>query len=202
MFTGIIRALGRVQSSTPDRQGLELSIDAGQAFAGTRDGDSIAVNGVCLTAKRPGAGLLFDVVPETLERSDLGALRNGDEVNLEASLRAGDEIGGHLVYGHVDGVCAIVRRQAQGQGVRIWCELPASLRPFVTEKGYVTLDGVSLTVADVEAGVFSVALIPETLKRTTLGRKAVGDLLNIEADPVARYVAALLKDRTEADGLR
>ena len=202
MFTGIINASGRVARQTPDRQGVELTIAAPVVFAKTRDGDSIAVNGVCLTAKRPGAELVFDVVPETLARTNLGSLQTGDEVNLEPSLRVGDEIGGHLVYGHVDGVCRIVQRQEQGQGFRMWCELPVSLRAFVVEKGYVSLDGVSLTVAGVEEDRFCVALIPETLKRTTLGRKAVGDLLNIEADPVARYVAALLRDRAEAKGSR
>jgi riboflavin synthase len=202
MFTGIISALGRVVHRTPDRGGVELVIRAPDTLAQTRDGDSVAVNGVCLTAKRPGAELVFDVVPETLSRTDLGSLAIGEDVNLEPSLRVGDEIGGHFVYGHVDGVCKIVRREPQGQGFFMWCELPASLRAFVVEKGYVTLDGVSLTVAGVEADRFSVALIPETLKRTTLGRKDVGDLLNIEADPVARYVAALLRDRTEPEGSR
>jgi riboflavin synthase len=202
MFTGIINALGRVVRRTPDREGVELVISAPDTFARTRDGDSVAVNGVCLTAKHPGAELIFDVVPETLGRTDLGALEVGEEVNLEPSLRVGDEIGGHLVYGHVDGVCTIVRREPQGQGFRLWCEVPLALRNFIIEKGYVSLDGVSLTVAGVEADRFCVALIPETLKRTTLGRKGVGNLLNIEADPVARYVAALLRDRTEAKGSR
>ena len=195
MFTGIINALGRVVGLKPDREGLELAVSAPQTFAGTRDGDSIAVNGVCLTAKGTGADLVFDVVPETLSRSDLKSLVVGDDVNLEPSLRIGDVVGGHLVYGHVDGVCTIVRREPEGQGFRIWCAPPAPLRAFIVEKGYVSLDGVSLTVAGVEQDVFSAVLIPETLKRTTLGRKAVGDLLNIEADPVARYVAALLRDR-------
>jgi riboflavin synthase len=138
----------------------------------------------------------FDVIPETLERSNLGALTAGAAVNLEPSLKVGDTLDGHLVYGHVDATTVISRIDPEGQGVRMWCAIPAVVAPLVCRKGYVSIDGISLTVAAVAEGHFAVALIPETLKRTTLGRKRPGDVLNVEADPVARYVAAVLGNRS------
>lgn len=155
-------------------------------------GDSIAVNGVCLTALDVGPLVTFDVVPETLARTNLGDLMPGDAVNLETSLRVGDEIGGHLVYGHIDATTVILGRHREGQGYRIWCVTPLLLEPLIAEKGSIALDGVSLTVAEAAAGEFAVALIPETLERTTLGRKDTGSVLNLEADPIARYVAHVL----------
>jgi riboflavin synthase len=169
-------------------------------FPKPRTGDSIAINGVCLTVKEHSSDtLVFDVIPETLARSNLSTLELGESVNVEPSLRLGDVIGGHLVYGHVDAVSEIAARDPEGQGFRLWCTTPPALRAFIVEKGYVSLDGVSLTVAQVEPERFAVALIPETLKRTTLGRKGVGRSVNVEADPVARYVAAQLQDRTGAE---
>jgi riboflavin synthase alpha subunit len=135
------------------------------------------------------------VIPETLSRSDLGTLAIGDTVNLEPSLRFGDPMGGHLVYGHVDATSVIRAKTPEGQGFRVWCSIPSKIAPMIVEKGYVALDGVSLTVAAVDAdnAAFAVALIPETLARTTFGRKAVGATLNLEIDPVARYVEALCR---------
>jgi riboflavin synthase len=177
--------------------GLRLSIDIAGLDRAPAAGDSIAVNGVCLTvAMRRDRLFEFDVIPETLARSNLGALAAGATVNLEPSLRVGETLDGHLVYGHVDATTAIERVDAEGQGARMWCTTPTVIAALVCLKGYVALEGVSLTVAAVEDGRFAVALIPETLKRTTLGRKRPGDLLNIEADPVARYVAAVLGNRT------
>ena len=141
--------------------------------------------------------LSFDVVPETLARSNLGDLKAGDVVNLEPSLRLGDPLGGHLVYGHVDTTVQIERKLSEGPGFRMWCSAPPALRPMIVAKGYVALDGVSLTVAEVDASrpSFAVALIPETLARSTLGRAQAGDRLNLEVDPVARYVqASILKE--------
>jgi len=175
---------------------VRLSVDAAHLEAEPAPGDSIAVNGVCLTvAAHAGTVLDFDVIPETLARSNLGQLSAGADVNLESSLKVGDRLDGHLVYGHIDATAAIIRIEPEGQGVRMWCATPASIAPLVCEKGYVALDGISLTVAAVDGGDFAVALIPETLKRTTLGRKRPGDVLNIEADPVARYVASVLGNR-------
>jgi riboflavin synthase len=176
--------------------GVRLSVDATALEETPSPGDSVAVNGVCLTvAEQKGAALEFDVIPETLACSNLGELSPGSAVNLESSLKVGDRLDGHLVYGHVDATAVILRIDSEGQGVRMWCATPPPLAPLVCQKGYVALDGISLTVAAVEEGRFAVALIPETLKRTSLGRKRPGDVLNVEADPVARYVAAVLGNR-------
>src|ERR1700680_897065 len=195
MFTGIISAMAKVVRATPRDGGLELTVDKPKGFIGAQEGDSVAINGVCLTVKSHNGSLVFDVIPETLDRSNLKDLKKGEMVNVEPSLRVGDFVGGHMVYGHVDATCKIVRKEPEGQGYRLWCSTPRALRTLIVEKGYVSLDGTSLTVAQVKGGEFDVALIPETLKRTTLGRKAVGDSLNIEVDPVARYIAAHMRDR-------
>ncbi|HXN08886.1 MAG TPA: riboflavin synthase [Candidatus Acidoferrales bacterium] len=195
MFTGIISAMAKVVRATPRDGGLELTVDKPKGFIGAQEGDSVAINGVCLTVKSHNGSLVFDVIPETLDRSNLKDLKKGEMVNVEPSLRVGDFVGGHMVYGHVDATCKIVRKEPEGQGYRLWCSTPRALRTLIIEKGYVSLDGTSLTVAQVKGGEFDVALIPETLKRTTLGRKAVGDSLNIEVDPVARYIAAHMRDR-------
>ena len=192
----MIRALGAVVAVQERDGGARLSVDAAALEHAPRPGDSIAVNGVCVTvAARDGAVLEFDVVPETLARSNLGGLSAGSIVNLESSLKVGDTLDGHLVYGHVDTTAVILRIEEEGQGIRMWCATPATIAALICEKGYVALDGISLTVAAVEEGRFAVALVPETLKRTSLGRKRPGDVLNVEADPVARYVAAVLGNR-------
>ena len=192
MFTGLISCRGIVREATPLAEGgMRLNIDAPDA-PDVHGGDSVAVNGVCLTVTASGAGLAFDVVPETLGRTNLGDLRAGDAVNVEASLRAGDPLGGHLVYGHVDATTVVLGKHREGAGARIWCVTPPALRAYIAEKGSIALDGVSLTIASVRSGEFSVALIPETLERTTLGGKDAGSVLNIEADPIARYVVHAL----------
>ena len=177
--------------------GLRLSIDIVRLDRVPAQGDSIAVNGVCLTvAGRRDRMFDFDVIPETLRAQQPGAPAAGAVVNIEPSLRVGDSLDGHLVYGHVDATTVVQSVDVEGQGSRMWCTTPATIAPLVCLKGYVALEGVSLTVAAVDEGRFSVALIPETLKRTSLGRKGPGDVLNIEADPVARYVAAVLGNRS------
>ena len=197
IFTGLIRAVGSVAGVAPNAGGLRLSVDASELTRTLATGDSVAVNGVCLTvAARSGATIEFDVIPETLERSNLGALSAGAIVNLEPSLKVGDTLDGHLVYGHVDATTVVDRIDPEGQGVRMWCAVPAVIAPLICRKGYVAIDGISLTVASLVDGRFAVALIPETLKRTTLGRKRPGVMLNVEADPVARYVAAVLGNRS------
>lgn len=159
-------------------------------------GASIAVNGVCLTlAALDGARLSFDVVPETIARTNLGALAPGDAVNIERSVRLGEELGGHLVYGHVDATTVVLSKHAEGNGARMWCVIPPGQDDVIAEKGYVTLDGVSLTIASLAPGQFSVALVPETLARTTLGSVEAGSALNFEADPIARYVAHVLREK-------
>lgn len=190
MFSGLIAYLGTVAALEPDpRGGLRLRITAPGAIAGGIEAkDSIAVSGVCLTVVSFDATTIdFDVVPETLDRSALGALVPGAAVNLELSLRLGDRLGGHLVYGHVDATARILAKVDEGQGHRLTVELPESMAPYVVEKGYVAVDGVSLTVAAAGAGHFDIALIPETSARTTLGSKGSGDSVNLEIDPIARY---------------
>ena len=193
MFTGLIAHLGRVVSQERDaRGGARLLIEAAAAIAeGVGPKDSVAIDGVCLTVVVNDARTLaFDVVPETLACSTLGTLRAGDLVNLELSVRAGDRLGGHLVYGHIDATAPILRKAKEGQGHRLAIGLSDGLRDYVVTKGFIALDGVSLTVAATTAGRFEVALIPETAARTTLGRKGRGDRVNLEIDPVARYAVA------------
>ncbi len=193
MFSGLIAHLGTVAALVPEAQGgLRLYVIAPEAVAeGVEPKDSIAICGVCLTVvAHDEATISFDVVPETLSRSTLGTLAPGDGVNLELSLKLGDRLGGHLVYGHVDAKARIVAKDAEGQGHRLRVELPPELAPFIVEKGYVAVDGVSLTVASVRDGAFEIALIPETSNRTTLGKKECGDHVNLEVDPIARYAYA------------
>ena len=179
-----------------DAGGNRLVIECGDLARSIKPGDSIAVRGVCLTlASVDGAYMHFDVVPETLGRANLGALEPGERVNLEPSLRLGEALGGHIVYGHVDATTRIEKKVAEGQGARIRCAVPRGLAPMIVEKGFIALDGVSLTVARVRGGRFEVALVPETLARTTFGRKGAGAHLNLEVDPIARYVAAMLAHR-------
>ena len=187
IFTGLVRHTSVVVSAQqlPDG-GLKLDV-AAPAGLSWRRGDSIAVNGVCLTATSESDALRFDVVPETVSRTDLAELRAGDVVNLEPSLRAGDPIGGHLVYGHVDATTVVLSKTKEGDGARMWCVTPRELAPLIAEKGSLALEGVSLTVAAVREGEFAVALIPETLAQTTLGNAEEGSSLNLEVDPIARY---------------
>ena len=192
MFSGLIAYQGSVAAVERDpRGGLRMRIEAPAIAAEAAPKDSIAVAGVCLTVVECDArSMSFDVVPESLDRSTLGALQPGDTVNLELSLRLGDRLGGHLVYGHVDATALIEAKVAEGQGHRLRVTMPAALTAYIVEKGNVALDGVSLTVAAASAESFEIALIPETTARTTLGRKSTGDAVNLEIDPIARYTAA------------
>ena len=192
MFTGLVESTARVRWVEPDGDGVRLEVETPLA-AELGQGDSIAVNGVCLTAIDPDASRFrADVMAETLRRSSLGPLGAGDEVNVELPLRAGDRLGGHVVQGHVDGtgVVASVTDEGFARVVRIECD-PDLLR-YVVEKGSIALDGVSLTVASVDGTGFSVSLIPETLERTTLGAAAPGRVVNLEVDVLAKYVEKLV----------
>jgi riboflavin synthase alpha subunit len=179
MFTGIVRELGRVVSASRTAAGSELRIGCRTR---AKLGDSVCVNGVCLSARPFSGGLAFDVVHETLSKTNLGSLASGDRVNLEPSLRHGDPLGGHFVMGHVDGVGKIESR-TDLMSVRV----PRGVIPFLAPKGSVAVDGVSLTVVTVGRSRFTVALIPLTLEKTTLGIKSAGDAVNIEVDAMARY---------------
>lgn len=195
MFTGIVAELGRVEECRPGADSVRLTV-SGRLLAGVTDGESVAVNGVCLTAVDPaGERMGADVMAETLHRSALADLRPGDRVNLERPVTPTTLLGGHVVQGHVDGVGTIVdRRPGDGwEWVRI--ATPAGLDRYVVEKGSVAVDGVSLTVTTVDADGFEVSLIPETLRRTTLGLRGVGDRVNLEVDVLAKYVEKLLDAR-------
>jgi len=195
MFSGLIAYLGHVGRIEGDASaGMRLTIEAPDAIAeGVAVKDSIAVNGVCLTAVAVAERTVsFDLVPETVRRSTFDTLRARDPVNLELSLRLGDRLGGHLVYGHVDGTAQILDKRREGQGDRLTIATPPAIDSLIVEKGYITVDGVSLTVASVAPGRFTIALIPETSKRTTLGSKGAGARVNLEVDPVARYAQAAI----------
>ena len=191
MFTGLVREVGTVASFEDGR----LRVESGIAAA---IGDSVAIDGVCLTVvDGDRKTLAFDAVPETLARTTLGRLEPGAPVNLEPALRAGEAIGGHYVQGHVDGVGRIRSVEPEGDGRRVWVDaVPAVLR-YCVEKGSIAVDGVSLTVAELDDDGFAVALVPHTLAVTTLGTSAVGDEVNLETDVLAKYVEKLLGLRSE-----
>jgi riboflavin synthase len=180
---------------------MVLTVEAPDAIAeGVAEKDSIAINGVCLTVVSfDRETMTFDVVPESIVRAGFDALREGDGVNVELSLRMGERLGGHLVYGHVDATAAIIGKPVEGQGHRLTIERPAAVARLIVEKGYVAIDGVSLTIASVSADAFTIALIPETSRRTSLGAKNAGARVNIEIDPVARYAFAAVDAYHAAD---
>jgi riboflavin synthase len=193
VFTGIVREVGRVASLQGGEDGVRLVVVAPQTAPATGVGDSIAVNGVCLTAASvEDERLGFDAVPETLRRTTLGKLQEGEDVNLEPALRAGDPMGGHVVQGHVDGVGTVQSVEAEGEGLRVFVTAPPSLLRYCVEKGSIALEGVSLTVAELAEDAFAVALVPHTLDATTLGRLAPGRAVNVEVDVLAKYVERLL----------
>ena len=201
MFSGIVERMGRVVDRTAIGSGCRLVIDAGPLAERQRVGDSVAVDGVCLTVvERRGELLGFDLSPETLARTTLGERVAGDAVNLEPALRAGDPIGGHFVQGHVDGVGVLEQREPQGDYERLWFRVPEPLTAEMVRKGSVAVDGVSLTIVELEADRFSVALIPHTLRVTTLGSKPVGARVNIETDVIGKYVVRVLRELRVARG--
>jgi riboflavin synthase len=192
VFTGLVADLGTVAGLEATGDGVRLRVHS--PLAGElREGDSVAVNGVCLTATQVADGqFAADVMHETLRRSSLAAVVDGARVNLELPLRAADRLGGHVVQGHVDGVGTISEVAADGFARVVTIEAPPELLRYVVEKGSIAVDGVSLTVASVTADTFSVSLIPETLERTNLGAAAPGTPLNLEVDVLAKYVEKLM----------
>ncbi len=196
MFTGLIADLGRVASLDADSGGARLRIQT--RLAGEiAEGDSVAVNGVCLTATAVDTeGFLTEAMPETMQRSSLGSLAEGQEVNLELALRAADRLGGHVVQGHVDGTGTVASVEPEGISRVVEVEAERDLTRYLVEKGSVALDGVSLTVSALGDESFAVSLIPETLQRTTLGKMAVGARVNIEVDVLAKHVERLIGART------
>jgi riboflavin synthase len=205
MFTGIIEGTGTVAglAAAADGSGARLAVDAGWLAGRLQLGESVAVNGCCVTvAEATAAGFAADLVAETLRRTALGGLAAGAEVNLERPMTLGGRLGGHLVQGHVDGVAKVLDRTPVGDGEEVRIELPPDLERYVVEKGSVAVDGVSLTVAGVGPGWFTVALVPHTLEVTTLGRRRPGDPVQLEVDVVAKYVERLVQPWTDRAGAR
>lgn len=195
MFTGLVEEVGTVRSVTPVGDGARVVIEAALVLSDAELGASIAVNGCCLTVVEfDGDSWAADAVPETLERTNIGNLAPGDAVNLERPLAANGRYGGHVVQGHVDATATITSIAELDDGsYRYTFALPPSLAAYVVEKGSVALDGISLTVASVDATSFSIAVIPHTHEVTTLGRRTVGDAVNVEADVLAKYVERLVR---------
>jgi riboflavin synthase len=196
MFTGLVEALGHVRELSRHGAGCRLVVEEAQVAPELQLGESVAVNGACLTVvAHDGSSFAFEAGPETLKRTNLGELRLGDRVNLERSLRFSDRLGGHLVQGHIDGMGSVDHRLTEGEWVTVWFRCPAELAGQMVTKGSVAVDGVSLTVVDVEPARFSVALIPHTLAHTTLGFKVTGATVNLETDLIAKYVWKFLQLR-------
>jgi riboflavin synthase len=189
MFTGLVELLGTIEDVLPEGPGVRLLVRAAEIAADAAIGDSIAINGCCLTVvSRAGDLLGFEAGSETLSRTNLGRLAKGSAANLERSLKVGDRLGGHFVSGHIDALGTLDERRDEGPWSFLWFRVPAALTRQMASKGSVAVDGVSLTLVEVEAERFSVALIPHTLSVTTLGRLQPGDSVNIETDLLAKYV--------------
>ncbi|HWE34159.1 MAG TPA: riboflavin synthase [Solirubrobacteraceae bacterium] len=194
MFTGLVAALGSISGIERSRNGVRVTVTADGIASELHEGDSVAVNGVCLTAVGVGdRWFTAEVMNETLARSSLHAAAVGMPVNLELPLRASDRLGGHVVQGHVDGVGSIDELVDDGFAVRVRVSAPAAVLRYVVEKGSIAIDGVSLTVAAVDRDSFTVSLIPETLQRTNLGSAKPGTTVNLEVDLFAKYVEKLLR---------
>jgi riboflavin synthase len=194
VFTGLVQSLAAIQKVLPEGPGVRLVIRDEAVASRSQIGDSIAINGCCLTVVGiDGANLSFEAGPETQRRTNLGRLKPGDGVNLESSLRLGDSLGGHLVTGHIDAVVRLERRDDDGQWCTMWFVAPDGLTRQMASKGSVAVDGVSLTLVDVEESRFSVALIPHTLEATTLGNLRPGEEVNLETDVLAKYVERQLQ---------
>ncbi|MEV7785544.1 riboflavin synthase [Streptomyces sp. NPDC088106] len=201
MFTGIVEELGEITAVETLDDACRFRLRGPVVTQGARHGDSIAVNGVCLTVvEHEGDEFTADVMAETLSRSSLGALAVGSRVNLERPTAVGSRLGGHIVQGHVDGTGEIVGREPSENWEIVRISLPADLSRYVVEKGSITVDGISLTVVDAADDHFTVSLIPTTLALTTLGRKQPGDPVNLEVDIIAKYVERMLGDRVTGTG--
>ena len=193
MFTGIIEEVGSVVSVAAGGQGAQIKIRAQKVLAGTKVGDSIAVNGVCLTATSVDADFFTaDVMAETLRRSNLGSLAAQSPVNLERAMAADGRFGGHIVSGHIDGPGTIARLEREGNAVWVYVSAAAEILNLIVEKGSIAIDGISLTVAKVSAADFAVSIIPHTAQETTLLTKKPGDRVNLENDIVGKYVQKLM----------
>ncbi len=201
MFTGIVEEMGSVKTVRREAGSARLTVSASTVLQGTAVGDSICVNGVCLTVVDMSASeFSSDVAVETLKVTNLGELKIGAKVNLERALQLSARIGGHLVSGHVDAVGSIKGKREEGNGWRMFIEAPDAVLRYVIKKGSIAVDGISLTIADLDKAGFSIAMIPHTARLTTLGFKSAGDSVNLEVDIIGKYVERLLSGRVE-DGV-
>ena len=195
MFTGIVEEIGKVVSAQAGR----LVIGARETLKNIKSGGSVAVNGVCLTVTDFNAtSFTFDIMPETLKRTNLGGLKTGDKVNLERPLAFGGEVGGHLVQGHIDDTGEVIMVTPEGDSVLMRFEAPPGVMRYVVPKGFIALDGVSLTITERDDKSFGVSLVDYTLKHTNLGSRKVGERVNVEADIIAKYVEQFLQTRSKS----
>ena len=192
MFTGIIEGIGKVEKikkSTKNRSAVQMTVNLGKNSKGLKIGQSVALNGVCLTVtKKLQNKCNFEMIDETTKKTDLGNLKEGSIVNVERSLKAGDRLEGHFVLGHVDGVGTIKKIQKKPKEVQVWFEVPKSLSKYVVKKGSIAVDGISLTVVDVKKNLASVCLIPHTIDVTNFKTRSIGDKVNIETDILGKYI--------------
>ena len=192
MFTGIIEGIGKIEKiskNTKNRSAIQMTVNLGKYAKGLKIGQSVSLNGVCLTAtKLTKSNCIFEMIEETTNKTDLGNLKPGDIVNIERSLKTGDRLEGHFVLGHVDGVGTIKKIQNKPKEVQVWFEVPKELSKYVVKKGSIAVDGISLTVVDIKNNLASVCLIPHTMEITNFKTKNVGDKINIETDILGKYI--------------
>jgi riboflavin synthase len=192
LFTGIVEGVGKIQKiskNTKNRSAIQMTVNLGKHAKGLKIGQSVALNGVCLTAtKITKSNCIFEMIEETTKKTDLGNLNPGDIVNIERSLKTGDRLEGHFVLGHVDGVGIIKKILKRPKEVQVWFEIPKKLSKYVVKKGSIAIDGISLTVVDVKKNLASVCLIPHTMELTNFKTKHIGDKINIETDILGKYI--------------
>ena len=192
MFTGIITGTGKIQkidNTTKNRSAIKLKVDLGKNSKGLMIGQSVALNGVCLSVTKISKNICsFEMIDETMKKTDLGNLKVGSLINIERSLKIGERLEGHFVLGHVDGVATITKIEKKQKEVKIWFRIPKKLAKYVVQKGSIALDGISLTLVDVKKDLASVCLIPHTIKITNFRTKKIGDKLNIETDILGKYI--------------
>ena len=192
MFTGIIVGTGKVTKLNPkpkSRSAIQMTVDLGKYARGLKIGQSVAINGVCLSATKISRNkCVFEMIDETIKKTDLGNVKAGSTVNIERSLKVGDRLEGHFVLGHIDGVATITKIEKKPKEVKFWFKIPKKLTKYVVKKGSIALDGISLTVVDAKKDIASVCLIPQTIKVTNFKSKNVGDKLNIETDILGKYI--------------
>lgn len=200
MFTGLVETFGTITAVANTGNDIRLSMKPVSEFD-VQLGDSVAINGVCLTVTTHNGDISFDVSPETLKSTNLGDLKSGDRVNLERALRLSDRLGGHIVTGHVDGIGSIRDKRKAGEYTFYTVESPPEVLKYIVKKGSIAVDGISLTVVDHDSRSFSVAIIPHTLQATNLGDKGAGDKVNLEADIIGKYVEKLVGAKDNDAGL-